>query len=61
MWCSDNNLALNTTKTKELVIDFRSKSKTDTQRLFIGGWDDTRVKRMTDFRFLGVHTEDDLT
>jgi hypothetical protein len=26
-WCSDNNLALNSSKTKELVIDFRRKGE----------------------------------
>ena len=58
MWCSDNNLVLNTAKTKELVIDFRRKSKTVTRPLFIGG---KQVERVTDFRYLGVHIEEDFT
>ncbi len=36
MWCIENNLALNITKTKELIIDCRRK-KTDIQPLFING------------------------
>ncbi len=58
VWCSDNNLALNTTKTKELVIDFRRKGKMDIRPLFIRG---EQVERVTDFKFLGVHIEEDLT
>ena len=43
VWCTENNMALNTTKTKELVIDYR-RNKTDTPPLFIG------VDRVTDFQ-----------
>ncbi len=57
VWCNENYLALNTTKTKELIIDFRRK-KTDVQSLFIGG---DCVERLSDFRFLGIHLQDDLT
>lgn len=35
-WCRDNNLLLNTTKTKEIVVDFRKK-KTDIKPLYING------------------------
>jgi hypothetical protein len=44
VWCTENNLILNTTKTKELIIDFRRK-KTDIQPLFISGgvWRDSRT------------------
>lgn len=56
-WCTDNNLALNTSKTKELIVDFRRK-KTDLQPLVISG---DNVERASDFRFLGVHLNDDLT
>ena len=48
---------VDTTKTKELLIDYR-RNKTDTLHLFIGG---DCVRRVTDFWFLGVHIEDDLT
>ena len=56
-WCTDNNLALNTSKTKELIVDFRRKT-TDYQPLVISGDD---VERAPNFRFLGVHLDDDLT
>ncbi len=48
---------LNTTKTKELIIDFK-RTKTDIQPLFISG---DCVERVSDFCFLGVHMEDNLT
>ncbi|KAF7650739.1 hypothetical protein LDENG_00121520, partial [Lucifuga dentata] len=57
VWCTDNNLVLNTTKTKELIIDYR-RNKMDIQPLFIGG---ECIERVSDFRFLGVHIEEDLT
>ncbi len=57
MWCIENNLALNITKTKELIIDCRRK-KTDIQSLFING---DCVERTSNFRFLGIHLNDDLT
>ena len=56
-WCTENNLALNTSKTKELVIDFRRK-QTDLLPLTIGG---DCVERAPNFRFLGIHLDDDLT
>ncbi|XP_039647286.1 uncharacterized protein LOC120553194 [Perca fluviatilis] len=55
-WCRANNLLLNTSKTKELIVDFRRK-KTDIQPLLIGG---TCVERVSDFRFLGVNIMEDL-
>ena len=56
-WCAENNLELNTSKTKELIIDYRRK-KTDTPPLNIG---EEQVERTSSFRFLGVHLDDDLT
>ena len=56
-WCTVNNLALNTSKTKELVIDYRRKS-TDIPPLVISG---DCVERASNFRFLGVHLDEDLT
>ena len=56
-WCKANNLLLNTSKTKELIIDFRRK-KTEITPLFING---ESVERVADFRFLGVHIEDSLS
>ncbi len=57
VWCIENNLALNITKTKELITDCRRK-KTDIQPLFING---DCVERTSNFQFLGVHLDDDLT
>ncbi len=57
VWCIENNLALNTTKTKELIFDCRKK-KTDIKPLFING---DCVERASNFRFLGVHLDDNLT
>lgn len=57
MWCRENNLLLNTTKTKELIIDFRRKG-TNIRPLFIIG---DCVERVSEFKFLGIHIEDNLT
>uniref|UniRef100_A0A3B5Q3T5 Reverse transcriptase domain-containing protein n=1 Tax=Xiphophorus maculatus TaxID=8083 RepID=A0A3B5Q3T5_XIPMA len=56
-WCRENNLLLNNSKTKELIIDYR-RNKTDITPLTIGG---KCVERVADFRFLGVHIEQGLT
>ncbi|KAK3550067.1 hypothetical protein QTP86_019168, partial [Hemibagrus guttatus] len=56
-WCKENNLLLNTTKTKELIIDYRSK-ETDITLLYISG---DSVERVADFQFLGVQIEEGLT
>jgi len=56
-WCATNNLALNTKKTKELIVDFRKKSGTPTPILIDG----TEVERVTSFKFLGVHISEDLS
>ncbi len=53
VWCIENNI----TKTEELIIDCRRK-KTDIQPLFING---DSVERTSNFWFLGVHLDDDLT
>ncbi|XP_031159417.2 uncharacterized protein LOC116052744 [Sander lucioperca] len=58
LWCTYNNLALNTKKTKELIVDFKkSKAGTHTPILING----TEVERVTSFRFLGVHISEDLS
>ncbi|KAI4879075.1 hypothetical protein NFI96_030394, partial [Prochilodus magdalenae] len=50
-WCAANNLSLNVSKTKELIIDFRKGGRTHTP-LNIGG---TLVERVSSFKLLGVH------
>ncbi len=56
-WCTLNNLELNITKTKELIIDFRRK-KTDPPPLSIHG---ACVERVHTFKFLGTVISDDLS
>ncbi|KAK3569005.1 hypothetical protein QTP86_021585, partial [Hemibagrus guttatus] len=56
-WCKENNLLLNTTKTKKLIIDYRRK-ETDITPLYISG---DCVERVADFQFLGVQIEEGLT
>ena len=56
-WCSANNLVLNTTKTKEIIIDFR-KNKTDLAPLYING---DCVERTQDFKYLGTIISADLS
>ncbi|RXN23579.1 RNA-directed DNA polymerase from mobile element jockey-like protein [Labeo rohita] len=56
-WCSENNLALNTKKTKEIIVDFRRHS-TDLAPLYING---ECVERVHTFRFLGVFISDNIS
>lgn len=57
VWCGENNLLLNTSKTKEVIIDFR-RNKTDISQLYISR---NCVEKVSDFCFLGFHIEEDLT
>ncbi len=57
-WCQKNNLELNTTKTKELIVDFRKKRLTEPLPLLING---TCVERINTFKFLRVHISNELT
>ncbi|KAI3354599.1 hypothetical protein L3Q82_019103 [Scortum barcoo] len=57
-WCQDNNLQLNVSKTKELIVDFRRRQREEHAPLSING---TTVERVSSFRFLGVHISEDLT
>ncbi|KAK7921775.1 hypothetical protein WMY93_008677 [Mugilogobius chulae] len=57
-WCHNNNLVLNTKKTKEIVVDFRRRGHTDHQPLFIGK---DVVERVQSFKFLGVTVTEDLS
>ncbi len=56
-WCEDNNLTLNTDKTKEMIVDMRKERRTH-QPLFIR---DLEVERVSSFKYLGVHISEDLT
>lgn len=58
-WCKDNNLDLNVTKTKEVVVDFRrGRQKIEYAPLKIYG---NPVERVSSYRYLGVLISEDLT
>ncbi|KAI5607797.1 gastrula zinc finger protein XlCGF28.1-like [Silurus asotus] len=57
-WCQENNLLLNVSKTKELIVDFSTKQERSYQPLNIYG---TPVERVDSFRYLGVHITQDLS
>uniref|UniRef100_A0A670JPL4 Reverse transcriptase domain-containing protein n=1 Tax=Podarcis muralis TaxID=64176 RepID=A0A670JPL4_PODMU len=56
-WCKENNLMLNTKKTKELIIDFRRK-KSAFLPLHING---EEVERVGSFKYLGIYISEDLS
>ena len=56
-WCSDNNLELNVSKTKEMILDFRKK-RCPTPHLSING---VRVELVDSFKFLGKVISSDLS
>ena len=55
-YCKDNNLLLNVTKTKEMIIDFR-RNKTSKEPLYI---DDEPVEIVNHFKLLGSYVSNDL-
>ncbi|KAL0159965.1 hypothetical protein M9458_043690, partial [Cirrhinus mrigala] len=62
-WCGANNLSLNVSKTKEVVMDFRRNSvdpptPPPPPPLAI---DSSAVERISSTKFLGVHITEDLT
>ena len=56
-WCRANNLLLNVSKTKEIVVDFR-RGHTEHPPLTIDG---AAVERVSRTKFLGVHISEDLS
>ncbi|KAM3860016.1 monocarboxylate transporter 9-like [Diretmus argenteus] len=56
VWSTENNLSLNSKKTREIIVDFRRK-KTAIQPLVVNG---DCVERVSNFKFLGVHLDEDL-
>ncbi|KAK0135620.1 hypothetical protein N1851_028526 [Merluccius polli] len=56
-WCRDNNLLLNVSKTKEIVLDFR-RGHTEHPPLTVNG---AAVERVSSTKFLGVHISEDLS
>ncbi|KAK1792065.1 hypothetical protein P4O66_001844 [Electrophorus voltai] len=57
-WCQENNLLLNVSKTKELIMDCSKKQERHYQPVRISG---TTVDRVDSFRYLGVHISQDLS
>ncbi|KAI3357041.1 hypothetical protein L3Q82_003684 [Scortum barcoo] len=57
-WCSTNNLVLNTSKTKEVIVDYRRSRRTEHAPLLIHG---EAVERVNNIKFLGIHITSDLT
>ena len=47
MWCQDNNLSLNVSKTKELIVDYRKRWAINI--------DGAVVERVESFKFFGIH------
>ena len=56
VWCQNNNLSLNVTKTKEMIVDYR-KRRTEHAPILIDG---AVVKQVESFKFLGVHINNKL-
>ncbi|KAL0160894.1 hypothetical protein M9458_044619, partial [Cirrhinus mrigala] len=56
-WCGVNNLSLNVSKTKEIVMDFRRNSVDHTPLTI----HNSAVERVSSTKFLGVHITEDLT
>ncbi len=58
LWCQDNCLSLNVSKTKKLIVDFRKRHLLPYTPLMISG---TPVERVSSFKYLGVNISEDLT
>ncbi|KAK3543871.1 hypothetical protein QTP70_030035, partial [Hemibagrus guttatus] len=57
-WCVDDNLLLNTSKTKELIVDFRREKGRTHDPIHINGM---AVECVSSFKFLGTHISEDLS
>ena len=56
-WCGENNLLLNASKTKEVIVDFRQKKKSPIRPLYING---EIIETVDSFKFLGTIISNDL-
>ena len=56
-WCTDNNLELNVSKSKEMIVDFRRK-KTPIRPLSLNG---VEIEQVESFRFLRTTISSDLS
>ena len=57
LWCRENNLTLNSNKTKEMIVDFW-KNSTATLHLHING---KAVEVVSSIKYLGVHLSNTLS
>ena len=57
VWCQDNNLSFNVSKTKELIVDYR-KRRVEHAPIHIDG---ASVERVESFKFLCVHITNKLS
>ncbi|KAI4902624.1 hypothetical protein NFI96_004127 [Prochilodus magdalenae] len=57
-WCYHNNLSLNISKTKEMIVDYRKLQRGGHSPLYING---AEVERVSSVRYLRVHLTDYLT
>ena len=55
-WCQNNNLSLNVSKTKEMIVDYRKRSTEHVPNLIDG----PVVEQVERFKFLGVHINNKL-
>ena len=56
-WCQQTSLILNTTKTKEMIVDFRKVGIEEHEKLYIGGDD---IERVSEYKYLGTIIDDKL-
>ncbi|KAK3549138.1 hypothetical protein QTP70_033341 [Hemibagrus guttatus] len=57
-WCSTNNLTLDATKTKELIVDFWKSNSSRHSPVYING---SEVEHVSSFTFLGINISEDLS
>uniref|UniRef100_A0A8C6L2U8 Reverse transcriptase domain-containing protein n=1 Tax=Nothobranchius furzeri TaxID=105023 RepID=A0A8C6L2U8_NOTFU len=57
-WCLDNNLSLNISKTKEMIVDYRKRPVREHRPIHING---VMVERVSSFKFLGVNITEDFS
>ena len=58
LWCRENNLTLNNSKTKEMIVDIRKTSAATPPPVHING---TAVEVVPSIKYLGVHHSNTLT
>ncbi len=56
-WCTENNLLLNVSKTKELIVDFRKKEAKTHKPVYING---AEVEQVSSLKFLGINITENL-